>query len=232
MSRGGNDATRYQPIEVGGDRISGRPKIKFVLGPVRRGVAGGVPGEPIGLTIDQGRTVAALKQAAWSLVDRWRSRHRLRRRRSCCGCPVLCGNNISNDDAAHRARPGKRGEVDTKLARQLPRPRRCGMSSCECLGTAVVPGGGPLRGHLLTRLAQHREDLMLSHLVAGGIEPPQYVPADRRLDINGCLRCLQSHQHVSAVTSEPSVTFHSRTTATRRHPCCRYANVGCLLLRS
>ena len=43
MSRRRDDATLGKPIEVGGDRIRRRPKIKFVLGPVRRGVAGRVP---------------------------------------------------------------------------------------------------------------------------------------------------------------------------------------------
>ena len=42
-------------------------------------------------------------RGARRLVDGWGSQHQLRRRRSFCDCPVLGGNNFSNDDAAHRA---------------------------------------------------------------------------------------------------------------------------------
>ena len=68
-------------------------------------------------------------------------------------------------------------------------------------------------GHLLTRLGRSARTLCSGTSSPAAPERSQHLPADRRLDINGCLGCLQSHQDVPAVTAEPSVTFHSGTTA-------------------
>ena len=54
---------------------------------------------------------------------------------------------------------------------------------------------------------------MFGHFIAGHIESTQDLPADRRLDTTVALAVSRVTRTSPADTSEPSVTFHSRTTA-------------------
>ena len=68
---------------------------------------------------------------------------------------------------------------------------------------------------------------MLGHLIAGRKEGTQYLPADRRLDIDGGLSRFQSHQDVpcSHVRALADIPFQDNGILASVS-CGGYANVG------